>query len=306
MNKKVKFGLSLATAGALMLSSVAAFAGTATSGTGFKGHDGILQMMLNDGVVTQTQIDTYEKKMQTQRDAQVKEALQALVTKGTLTQAKADAVVSAMAAEQAEREALKTKLEGMTEEAVKAYFEANKETDKKPGLGSLVDAGTLTSDELKAVQNAIGMGGHGPMGGPEGGMRDQGDQSTQVNQEERATQTKSAIQALVTKGTLTQAKADAVTTAIAADQAEREALKTKLDGMTQAQVKEYFEANKDTSKTSNLSTLVTNGTLTADELKAVQSAIGMGGHGPNGDMKGSFQHKKGGTVNSSSDAAQTN
>lgn len=168
MNKTTKFGITVATIGALALSSVGAFAGTTGIANAVKGgHQGILDLMLKDGVVTQTQIDTYEKKMQEERSAEVKAAVQALVTKGTLTQAKADAVLKAIAANEAERTALRDKLSTMTAEEQKAYLTANPVT-KTDSLLKLVEAGTLTAADVEALRSVVGFGGHGMDGGKGG------------------------------------------------------------------------------------------------------------------------------------------
>lgn len=167
MNKKMKFSITVATIGALALSSVGAFAGTTGLSNAIKGHQGILDLMLKDGVVTQTQIDTYSKKVQEERSAEVTTAIQALVTKGTLTQAKADAVLKVVAAHEAERTALKEKLSSMSAEEQKAYLTANP-VNRTDHLLALVEAGTLTAADVEALRGVIGFGGH-DMGHGKGG-----------------------------------------------------------------------------------------------------------------------------------------
>lgn len=165
MNKTFKFGITVATIGALALSSVGAFAGTTGVASAIKGgHSNILDLMLKDGVVTQAQIDTYSAKVSEERKAEQTAAIQALVTKGTLTQAKADAVLAAIEANKAQRDALKTKLEGMTAEEVKAYMEANP-VKKADMLQTLVDNGTLTTADVEALKGVVGHGGEGFGGG---------------------------------------------------------------------------------------------------------------------------------------------
>lgn len=167
MNKKMKFSITVATIGALALSSVGAFAGTTGLSNAIKGHQGILDLMLKDGVVTQTQIDTYSKKVQEEKSAEVTTAIQDLVTKGTLTQAKADAVLKVVAAQEAERAALKEKLSSMTAEEQKAYLTANP-VNRTDHLLALVEAGTLTAADVEALRGVIGFGGH-DMGRGKGG-----------------------------------------------------------------------------------------------------------------------------------------
>lgn len=194
MNKKLKAGLTLMTAGALAFSSVAAFADTTALAS--KGNGNILDLMLKDGVVTQAQIDSYQQKMSEIQLAALKTNIQTLVTKGTLTQAKADAVYNVVLQEREDRDAERAKMEAMTDaekEALKAEMDAKraemeaartaaKSTDtttsttaskttapekRSTALSALVDNGTLTAAELEAVQKVVG-GGHGDMKGGRG------------------------------------------------------------------------------------------------------------------------------------------
>lgn len=169
MNKKMKFGLTIMTVGALAISSVGAFAGTASvTGMMNGGHQGIVNLMLKDGVITQTQIDKYEKQMQTERHAEVKTAVQALVTKGTLTQAKADAVIKAVEEQQVKMQAFHDKIATMTLEEAKAYIEKNP-MPRGECLLTLVENGTLTAAEFDSLRGVMGnggaMGGKGMMNG---------------------------------------------------------------------------------------------------------------------------------------------
>lgn len=170
MNKKMKFGLTVLTVGTLALSSVTAFAGTAGVTNFVKGgHQGMVDLMLKDGVVTQAQIDKYEKQMHDERQATVKTNLQTLVTKGTLTQAKADAVFKSVEAQQAKMSALHDKLATMTQAEATTYMQQNP-IERGNGMLTLVENGTLTAAEYDAVRAVIGMGGHGGMGGKGGHM----------------------------------------------------------------------------------------------------------------------------------------
>ncbi len=163
MNKKMKFGLTIMTVGALAISSVGAFAGTGgVTGMINGGHQGIVDLMLKDGVISQTQIDKYEKQMQTDRQAEVKASIQALVTKGTLTQVKADAVMKVVEAQQVKMHAYHDKLATMTQEEAKAYIEKNP-MPRGEGLLTLVENGTLTAAEFDSLRGVMGRGGE--MGG---------------------------------------------------------------------------------------------------------------------------------------------
>lgn len=168
MNKKMKFGMTALMVGVLTVSSVSAFAGTTGVRGAMSGHSNMVDLMLKDGVITQAQIDKYQKQMQADRQAEVKTAVQALVTKGTLTQAKADAVLKVVEANQAEMTALHEKLAGMTQEEVKAYLDKNP-IQKSNSLLTLVENGTLTAAEHDAVRAVIGRGHGMGLGGPMGG-----------------------------------------------------------------------------------------------------------------------------------------
>ncbi len=181
MNKKMKLGLTMVTAGALVFSSVAAFADTSALG---KGTGGILDLMLKDGVVTQAQIDTYQAKAEANHLETLKANIQALVTNGTLTQAKADAVYQAVLTDQATRKAEHDQMAFLTKEemdAKKAEMEAARTAEKAAGttagiqvakkasaVSALVDSGTLTTAEYDAVEKVVG-GGHGGPGDMRGG-----------------------------------------------------------------------------------------------------------------------------------------
>lgn len=160
MNRKLKAGLTLMTAGALAFSSVAAFADTTTFAN--RGYGSILDLMLKDGVVTQTQIDSYQEKAEANGLATLKTNIQALVTDGTLTQAKADAVYNAVVKEREERAAKRTNATTST-----ATEKATAPEKRSTALSALVDAGTLTTAEYEAVQKVVG-GGRGDMKGGRG------------------------------------------------------------------------------------------------------------------------------------------
>lgn len=172
MNNYVKKGLVFSLAGIMALSSVAAFADTVvTSNTStIRTHVSAMDLMVKDGVISQSTYDSYQAKAQAQnqaqREAEVKAALQKLVTDGKLTQAKADAVLKAVTENQAKMQALRDKISTMTAEEARTYMQANMPAGGT--LLALVEAGTLTSAEYESVQAVIG-GGHGGFGGGHGG-----------------------------------------------------------------------------------------------------------------------------------------
>lgn len=173
MNKNLaKFGMTLALISALSATSVVTFADTAVTSaantaTGLVKHfggDSVLDRLLKDGVVTQAQIDKVKAQMDTERLDTIKTALQKLVTDGKLSQAKVDAFLKAEAEQKAAMDALKTKLDAMTEADRQAYLQKN-DPRANNAVQALVTNGTLTQADLLLIHQTIGMGGHG-MGGP--------------------------------------------------------------------------------------------------------------------------------------------
>lgn len=176
MNHYMKKGLTFAVAGVMALSSVAAFADstvstTNSSKTPVRTHVSATDLMVKDGVITQATLDSYKTKAQTEnqaaREAEVTAAVQKLVTDGKLTQAKADAVLKAVEANQEAMQALRDKMSTMTAEEARTYMQNNKPTQSNTML-ALVEAGTLTSAEYQAVQSVIGFG-HDGFGAGHGG-----------------------------------------------------------------------------------------------------------------------------------------
>lgn len=179
MNTYMKKGLAFSVAGILALSSVAAFADTAVTSktsTTTKTHVSAMDLMVKDGVITQATLDSYQTKAQAQnqaqREADVKAAVQKLVTDGKLTQVKADAVLKAVTENQAKMQALRDRVSSMTAEEARTYMQANMPAGGP--LLALVESGTLTSTEYQAVQAVIGYGGFGGHGGKMMGGHGQG------------------------------------------------------------------------------------------------------------------------------------
>lgn len=167
MNNYMKKGLTFAVAGVVALTSVAAFADTATtsntSKTPVRSHVSATDLMVKDGVITQATLDSYMAKAQSQnqaqREADVKAAVQKLVTDGKLTQAKADAVLKSVAENQDKMQALREKMSTMTAEEARTYMQNN--MPKGDTLLTLVESGTLTSAEYQSVKSVIGFGHNG-------------------------------------------------------------------------------------------------------------------------------------------------
>lgn len=202
--------------------------------------------------------------------------LDQLVTDGVITQAKADEIKTFLEKQAKERQAEFDKIRAMTPEERKAEMEKKRESNKdKPRIGlfeELVSNNILTqaeADKIKDVQQA-------------------------QQKQERAAKLTAAIDTVVKAGTITEAQGEKIVAALDAAEAERDALRVKLEAMTKEERQQYCEENKDTKHTNPLEALITAGTITEDQAKALYAAMGpqkgemggkMDGHrgGPRGD-----------------------
>ena len=176
MNRRTIAISSTVLAGALILGSAgAALAADNGSGKapGFghsRGHDGMhngpLQALLQNGTITQADLDAVKSALkanhdsnrtehEAQRKADQAAVLSDLVKKGTLTQAQADAIAAA------DRGGLRTLIDNgtVTRDQVKAFLVLN----------DLVSKGTLTQAKADAIAAALAAPGRDPGVGHRGG-----------------------------------------------------------------------------------------------------------------------------------------
>lgn len=148
----------LATAGVVALGGTAAVSAASDPGT-----------TIAPAAVTQTAEDGTRPNLLT-------DVLESLVADGTLTQAQADKVVSTLETRRtemkAEREAARAQMETFLEDGVISADELAQLPADSPlrNLGSILDDGQITLDELRSLRGPGGFGGrghaHGFGGGP--------------------------------------------------------------------------------------------------------------------------------------------
>lgn len=204
-----------------------------------------------------------------QGSANFQESIDKLVTDGVITQAKADEIKAFLESQAKAKQAEFDKIKAMTPEERKAAMDKMREENKdKPRTGlweELVTNNVLTQAEADKIKTTLQTQGEA----------------------ERAAKLTEAIASLVKAGTITDAQGDQIVAALQAADAERQALRAKLDGMTEEERQQYCEENKDKERTNPLEALISAGTITEDQGKALFAAIGpqkgemgdrMGGH----------------------------
>lgn len=124
--------------------------------------------LVSKGILTQAKADALKAYEDAQRQAQEKQELTSrlstYVTNKTITQAQADKIVTAVMAEQANKKAEMDKVASMTEAQRKAYFDSQKSTQANL-LTALVKDGTITQAQADKLTSVIGRGGNDRFGG---------------------------------------------------------------------------------------------------------------------------------------------
>lgn len=119
---------------------------------------GMLEQLVEDGILTQDQADKIKEYNQQAMLEKQKEQFQALVDKGTLTSGNVDKILEFISAQKEERQAEMEKVKDMTDDERKAYFEEKRTSSKKPAgmLEQLVEDGVLTKEKADALKTVFG------------------------------------------------------------------------------------------------------------------------------------------------------
>lgn len=117
----------------------------------------LLTQLVNEGVITQQQVEAIQAAMQEQRQTAQQErigsVLNGLVEKQAITTEQAAAVQNKLSEMQSARQAEMDKLRDMTPEQRRAYMKENRPADP---LSELVTAGVLTQEQADQIQQAMG------------------------------------------------------------------------------------------------------------------------------------------------------
>lgn len=103
---------------------------------------------------------------------------------------------------------------------------------------------------------------------------------------------KTELDKLVTAGTITQDQETTILNKATEEQTERKAEMDKVKNMTEAERQTYFESKKTTEKTSFLSSLVTDGTLTQTQADTIKNAMPQGPGGKGDGKHGGMSSEK--------------
>ena len=202
--------------------------------------------------------------------ANLKTKLGTLVTAGTITQTKADAIIAA--------------------------FVKKQEVRKTNPLSELVTAGVITQAECDAIAKIM------PQRGPDGrNQKGRGMVRGFVDSAKMQALLKANLAKLVTAATITQAQSDKIVATCAQEQATRAAEFVKIKAMTKIERQQYIQANQGKAKPVNpLNKLVTDGSLTQAQADAIFKTMPKKGPGPNGKNGKGFKggrYQKSATTN---------
>lgn len=201
--------------------------------------------------------------------------LKALVADGTIAQTTADKIQAYITEQENTMKAEMEKLQAMTPEQRRAYFESNKQEIKKDEaakgnivvrkhdlFSDLVEKGIITQQEADAIKSKL----------------------QTLRQTERQEEVKADLNKLVEAKTITQEQAAKVIEYMNKQKADKAAEMEKMQDMTLKEITAYFK-DKDINKVSIFSQLVADNVLTQEQADAVQKELHpMGFHRGDGPM----------------------
>ncbi|OGO78583.1 MAG: hypothetical protein A2Y23_12700 [Clostridiales bacterium GWB2_37_7] len=185
------------------------------------------------------------------------EQLKELVAAGTITQATADKMLTFLTEQENTRKAEMEKLQTMTAEQRKTYFESKKsEVNKKINLfSSMVEKGIITQGQSDAIKDKL----------------------QDLQQAKRLTDIKTSLDPLVQNKTITQEQVTKVTEYMSKQQAAKITDMEKIEAMTKEEIVAYFKSNV-VKKVDIFSQLVTDKVLTQEQADAVEKVLHPMGH----------------------------
>lgn len=121
----------------------------------------LLVELVSKGILTQSKADAIKSRMELKHQQLEQERLKEMVDKvnkvaeaGTITKDQAEKVIEAVEKNHEEKKVLGDKLKAMTKEERKAYMEANK-GKRLDVLKKLVEDGTVTQEQADAIRGAL-------------------------------------------------------------------------------------------------------------------------------------------------------
>lgn len=124
-----------------------------------KGHKyGLVNDLVNAKIINDAEAEMIRGKLREIKEANMNEKLNAMVQKGTITQAQADKVKVYFENVRKERVEVHKRLQNMTEEQRDAYF---KEHKKDNFMDKLIEDGVLTKEQVQELRNSFKEGRKG-------------------------------------------------------------------------------------------------------------------------------------------------
>lgn len=180
----------------------------------------------------------------------LKASLNELVNEGTLTQEKADKVISRLQKRKDGRKTEFEKMKKMTEEERKEYVKNKKEKYINP-FDEMIKDGIITKSEAEAITS-------------------RNREKMSLERKEKITEN---LSNLVKDKTITQEQMNKFIEKFEKQQVERKALHKKLRGMSEEERKTYMDKKEFKRKSDILKEMVKEGTITSQQAEAMQKVM---------------------------------